>query len=442
MNRILGRLDSKHFQKPHYYRGASREPLTDRLRTLLSCTNAQTALQKQKLDALSNDVDSMHNHFIELEKTNPPGWPCVLKTIIRAAYHITVDGISLPERLADIGLSAHDTREIREVGKIANYWRICCYLTHLTRSYRDIFTTLRLEVVVPYRPLSGLNRNRFVHAEIQMIVHYETSSVAVWPLALGASKEACYLCYSFITAHGRFSVSKAHRQLFPQWTVPDLADYTPETLQRLRIALERVTQAVRAELRSTQYHQRLRLFPLQSSINLHRLNLPTPSSTSLAPSCGLSHNASSSIDSANSVVRLQRTTQTALPRKTEKFQSAIEHHPPDASHLAAFEITPDSSSGHADCGWIDLSVQLDPPGIRGEELPCFHRASVRVYPLGQSWVTNGHSVRSSIFVEDLVPGREITFEVSHAGHGGEHCGQFILRDKKGSALQVRCTWHI
>jgi hypothetical protein len=142
-----------------------------------------------------------------------------VKAAIKEAFRLTIDGFSLPARLEKIKLapSELDTREIREVNKIANYWRIWVYFVHLSRSYRSRFGKLQLDIVEPYEPSTALRSNmkKFVHAEIQMLVSYEISQPPPWPRMIGASKEVCFLCNSFIKAHGCFYLSKAHCQLSP-----------------------------------------------------------------------------------------------------------------------------------------------------------------------------------------------------------------------------------
>lgn len=101
-----------------------------------------------------------------------------MKAVVKEAFHLTIDGFPFLARLERIRLapSEMDIREIREVNKIANYWRIWVYFAHLLRSYRSHFTKLLLETVEPYEPSSilGSNMKKFVHAEIQMLVLYET----------------------------------------------------------------------------------------------------------------------------------------------------------------------------------------------------------------------------------------------------------------------------
>src|SRR5438034_11425742 len=88
---------------------------------------------------------------------------------------------SLFIRLEAMGVSASviDTRDIREVNKIANYWHICCSVAHLSRSYRVLFARLRLETLEHYKPSPtlGMKLKRFVHVEVQMGVFSEISSL-------------------------------------------------------------------------------------------------------------------------------------------------------------------------------------------------------------------------------------------------------------------------
>jgi hypothetical protein len=208
-----------------------------------------------------------------------------MKTIVKDVFQLTMDGFSLPTRLerARFPLLKMDTREIREINKVANYWRICHSLAHLSRSYR---TKLQLETINPYAPSvrSGSSKTRFVHAEVQMLVFYETSQLPVWPCTIGASKEACFLCNSFVKAHGYFYVSKAHCQMYPQWTIPDLEHYSAESLERLQKTLAVVNRDVTNALRQAGRNRNARSYPLQSSVNLHKPRFPTPSMTAIRSS--------------------------------------------------------------------------------------------------------------------------------------------------------------
>ena len=124
--------------------------------------------------------------------------------------------------------------------------------------------------------------HQYVHAEIQLLVHYELERPSLLSRAIGVSKEACFLCDSFIRAHGRFSITGAHRQVFPQWTVPDLVEYTPETIDNFRSVLFQVGTEVAQEHRNLKQRSSGLPIPAQSTINLNAIHLSTPSPSVLS----------------------------------------------------------------------------------------------------------------------------------------------------------------
>lgn len=61
-----------------------------------------------------------------------------------------------------------------------------------------------------------------VHAEIQILYHYEMKPVAIMPRVICSSKSACFLCDLFIRFHGKFYVARSHGRLYERWRLPDL----------------------------------------------------------------------------------------------------------------------------------------------------------------------------------------------------------------------------
>lgn len=192
-----------------------------------------------------------------------------IKCVVKDAFRLTEDGFSLLSRLQKAALppSVMDLREVREINKLGNYWRICLSLAHVSRAYRSLFATIRLETTERFAAsiAYGNTITRYVHAEVQMLIHYEIKRCATRPRAIGVSKEACFLCNSLIRAHALFYVSKAHRQVFNQWTVPDLSDYRPESRERLQKALQAVRRDVNSVLQQARHDRSFRPYPLQSS---------------------------------------------------------------------------------------------------------------------------------------------------------------------------------
>lgn len=278
-NRILGRLASKHFKRPVHEK--LREPLPLRLKHRVSLKRNQPAIE---LREFLRQIDALDASFHLVESTG--GTLVALKAAVKDAFCLTGDGFSLFARLGRIGFrpSEIDVREIHEVNKLANYWRICVSLAHLSRSYRSRFSRLELDTLQPYEASFALgdSMKKFVHAEVQMLVFYETSQEMLsWPRAIGASKEACFLCNSLVKAHGCFYLSKAHCQIFPQWIVPDLKVYNIETLKKLQKVLVQVHRDITSALKQARQRQKAIPCPRQSSINLYKPSLPTPSTTTI-----------------------------------------------------------------------------------------------------------------------------------------------------------------
>lgn len=222
-----------------------------------------------------------------------------LRHVVKQAFDLTENGVKLPNRLRALGCPERflDTRDVREVGKIANYWRISRHLTICSSRFRPYFADVELHPLPNYRESvsSQAIPRRFIHAEIQLLVHYELQSHRLRPRAIGVSKEACFLCDSFLRAHGRFYFTGAHRQMFPQWTVPDLKEYTSATVEHFRRTLSQVALDVKQEYLKTRKKLPWRPFPLQSAINLNVVHLATPSTSTLRvqPSANSSSNTKS-----------------------------------------------------------------------------------------------------------------------------------------------------
>lgn len=70
-----------------------------------------------------------------------------------------------------------------------------------------------------------------IHAEIQILAHYERAGPEVLPpRIIASSKDACYLCNACIRLHGKFCVPKSHDRLYTSWRLPTTQQFLP--LQR------------------------------------------------------------------------------------------------------------------------------------------------------------------------------------------------------------------
>ena len=76
-----------------------------------------------------------------------------------------------------------------------------------------------------------------IHAEIQLLYYCEVNDVRPTPRVICSSKDACYLCNAFITAHGKMHMPRCHGRLYPGWRLP-LCSALKATELKLNDALE------------------------------------------------------------------------------------------------------------------------------------------------------------------------------------------------------------
>lgn len=117
-------------------------------------------------------------------------------------------------------------------------------------------------------------RESKIHAEIQILAHYETvASTVVRPRVIASSKDACYLCHAFISLHGQYRVPKTHGKLYRGWRLPAARTLAP-LQQHLNKFLEQQVRTTVARLRGTEGIPSKRppnestLFPLAVSASL------------------------------------------------------------------------------------------------------------------------------------------------------------------------------
>lgn len=238
------------------------------------------------IQSLQDDVINLEMTFAQLEKAEMGETIPRLKRVIHQAFLLTRGEAGLPSRLRALGLpeSLLDNRNVREIGKVSNYWRVSRHLAICSRRFRSCFEEADWRPVHNYKASTSSRSvpKQYIHAEIQLLVHFESQSGTRMPRAIGVSKEACFLCDSFIRAHGRFAITGAHRQMYPQWTIPDLKEYSSQTVEHFRAVLSCVFGEVKREYLEVQKKRLWKPFPLQSAVNLHAAQFSTPSASTLS----------------------------------------------------------------------------------------------------------------------------------------------------------------
>jgi hypothetical protein len=408
-------------------------------------------------EELYHQIEYFHTASLHVEDSNAD--LDAIKCAVKGAFQLTADGFSFFSRLqkANFPPSAMDRREVREINKLGNYWRVCLSLAHLSRSYRPLFASLRLELIQPFAASTafGVRKVRHVHAEVQMLVHYEIRGRTTWPRAIGVSKEACFLCSSLIKSHGLFYVSKAHRQIYPQWTIPDLSEYRSESLDRLQKALADVRRDVGSLLKQAARNRNFRPYPLQSSTNLHKPSFPTPSvTTAHSIRSGETDIASETMKSAlrhtppalQEAELLERHSpglRCRTPQSPASFPSKEASMPSmSLKFLTCHEILTYAKGSHCSAlvtsDWLELFVCL--AGHSSEDsIPqdLLQVDSILLTPVSEE------RVEHSFDLSQLEPGEEVTIPSHTNYHRSENADtemSVVLAFKQKNSISIRWSW--
>ena len=248
-------------------------PIAPRLAAMRQNAPARMSpFQRNTRASLLEDVDRLR-HAIEEAKSVPSAKQTeVLRTVVKAAYEVTINGTSLPRRLIAAGYSYEyeNRKEIRQTQALANYWRVCHYLVSATRRYHTLLTSCELNTIKANSPEiwpQGSKRKHFVHAEIQLLTYHETNTEIQRPSLIGVSKKACFLCNYFIAAYPGYGISKTHGEVLSQCTVLDKSEYSRTMRLQLANAM-RATHTTVLDALETAKLPGTRLAPqAQSAIN-------------------------------------------------------------------------------------------------------------------------------------------------------------------------------
>ncbi|EPE30121.1 hypothetical protein GLAREA_12844 [Glarea lozoyensis ATCC 20868] len=78
-----------------------------------------------------------------------------------------------------------------------------------------------------------------IHAEVQMLLHLCSAGFlhsAPYEY-IGCSKRSCFMCWTLLRSHGRYSTRGCHGRLYSRWTVPEIADFATDQTKALGTAL-------------------------------------------------------------------------------------------------------------------------------------------------------------------------------------------------------------
>ncbi|KIW30990.1 uncharacterized protein PV07_02675 [Cladophialophora immunda] len=249
MRLFLGELPSSSISSRRESTSSSRSGAEKTLRRMqaAACTPAANDLVR-KLSELRRVFEDVLG-----SGDSSRGWE--LQEVVKESFAITTSEGQVPFRvnLENAGLNAQEwlnNKYITQIDKLGAYHRIPQTLTREARrrKTRHLFSNIKPAFIDPYEPrmssisLTGTKVPCYVHAEIQLIVHYLLSTTPILPRVIGTSKEACFLCHLFIKRLGSFVITATHGRLYDQWTIPDLAEYLPGQVIALRTVIRRMNR--------------------------------------------------------------------------------------------------------------------------------------------------------------------------------------------------------
>jgi OTT_1508-like deaminase len=125
---------------------------------------------------------------------------------------------------------------------------------HLHRRlyHQGMKTSVGAESVVIDRYGDLVNAKCAVHAEMQLLFHYECPNPHLPPRVIYSTKKACYLCNLFFLLHGRFSMPGTHGRLYEKWTFPKrIQDLEGPRAETIHGVVERFFHAIIEAIRHT-----------------------------------------------------------------------------------------------------------------------------------------------------------------------------------------------
>ena len=149
--------------------------------------------------------------------------------------HMAIIFASLPERAFNRAL--HDQSETPLSSKLSTFHlqdklqvdekAIAQYLRLSQYEISTTFTTQARKTLEEAK----------IHAEIQILYHCELYTSKLPPRVIGSSKDACFLCNTFIKMHEKFHTPRGHGRLYPGWRLPCLTKHD-SLQQRFNLTLD------------------------------------------------------------------------------------------------------------------------------------------------------------------------------------------------------------
>ncbi|KAL1837932.1 hypothetical protein VTJ49DRAFT_3252 [Mycothermus thermophilus] len=270
-HRILGRIRSKRRRAKSNKRAKQKAWLGSLIQRAIQAIGGQGSrrLPKTDMNTFKKRTQALLETLELLEKCDEKDVLQHIQTVIRAAHRLHSTGC-VADILATIqtgDLNTESTTSIStRVEKLARYWECSAYLVQLASSLgifqqaevvsvsldpqlfvrdtqvppdclqrcidrcrshtaktfpriQEIEEKLNITKSSFMSIVQRLLRESKVHAEVQIVCHYELHPPPIKPRVICSSKDACYLCNLLIQIHGEYHVPRTHSNLYPGWRV-------------------------------------------------------------------------------------------------------------------------------------------------------------------------------------------------------------------------------
>ena len=122
-----------------------------------------------------------------------------------------------------------------------------------------------------------------VHAEVQLVCHYELHPVAKKPRVICSSKDACYLCNLLIQLDGTFYIPGTHGNLYTRWRLPPIPSLDRMQAQLNKALEARIKELITNLMTAKTPRRMLSTNGNESTVFPFPTRLPTPASSVLLP---------------------------------------------------------------------------------------------------------------------------------------------------------------
>lgn len=256
-SRIYARLKSIKWDKPGYQRSKDNgeRPLWREISQI--CNHIEPSDNRSVRSELTERLHKLVNRMKLLDNsaTNADDGIIELQQVVQDCYDFC--SVAKNHRLKNQTSTDElhqlvENKYFRRLEKIAGYFESTDSMVSAARKYPAKFRDAKVEVVPNYASvcseisLKGRVTKCHIHAEIQLVFHYELHAKTTEPLprVIGTSKAACFLCAEFIKYHGVYMIDAAHFRIYDQWTIPDLGQYNDEQLARFRNIISQMYEAM------------------------------------------------------------------------------------------------------------------------------------------------------------------------------------------------------